>query len=96
MTLVTGPRIDEDCVVSTYSTSQSTSILGAYDSTAVGTAVGRYRHSSKLPSFARCYACMAHVRVVCPHGLYDEPLVISVGVVVVEYGKWHVFGIPNF
>ena len=25
-------RIDEDCVVSTYSTSQSTSILGAYDS----------------------------------------------------------------
>ena len=31
-TVVTGPRIDEDCVVSTYSTSQSTSILGAYDS----------------------------------------------------------------
>ena len=26
---VTGPRIDEDCVVSTYSTSQSTSILGS-------------------------------------------------------------------
>ena len=28
---VTGPRIDEDCVVSICSTSQSTSILGAYD-----------------------------------------------------------------
>ena len=25
---VTGPRIDEDCIVSTYSTLQSTSILG--------------------------------------------------------------------
>ena len=37
---VTGPRIDEDCVVSTYSTSQSTSILGAYDSgTSTGTVV---------------------------------------------------------
>ena len=29
--VVTGPRIDEDCVVSICSTSQSTSILGAYD-----------------------------------------------------------------
>ena len=52
---VTGPRIDEDCIVSTYSTLQSTSILGAYDWSSSGEPPGSVLAQATCSLTARGY-----------------------------------------